>query len=97
MSQTVARLLADSLEAHDIDMIYCVPGESYLGLTNALVEQQPDPPHRLPARGRRRLHGGRRRADARRARRRLRGLARPRPVERDGRRCTPPITMRRRW
>ncbi len=38
MSQTVARLLADSLEAHDIDLIYCVPGESYLGLTNALVD-----------------------------------------------------------
>ncbi|MBN9564303.1 MAG: acetolactate synthase [Alphaproteobacteria bacterium] len=38
MSQTVARLLVDSLEAHDIDLIYCVPGESYLGLTNALVD-----------------------------------------------------------
>jgi acetolactate synthase-1/2/3 large subunit len=38
MSQTVARLLADSLEAHDIDLIFCVPGESYLGLTNALVD-----------------------------------------------------------
>ena len=38
MSQTVARLLVASLEAHDIDLIYCVPGESYLGLTNALVD-----------------------------------------------------------
>jgi acetolactate synthase-1/2/3 large subunit len=31
-------LLVDSLEAHDIDLIYCVPGESYLGFTNALVD-----------------------------------------------------------
>jgi acetolactate synthase-1/2/3 large subunit len=38
MTQTVARLLVDSLEAHDIDLIYCVPGESYLGLTNALAD-----------------------------------------------------------
>jgi acetolactate synthase-1/2/3 large subunit len=39
MSQTVAQLLADSLEAHDIDQIYCVPGESYVGLTSVLVER----------------------------------------------------------
>ncbi len=38
MSRTVARLLAESLEAHGVDQIYCVPGESYIGLTNALVE-----------------------------------------------------------
>ena len=38
MTQTVARLLVESLQAHDIDLIYCVPGESYLGLTNALVD-----------------------------------------------------------
>ncbi|MGE0226707.1 MAG: thiamine pyrophosphate-dependent enzyme [Acetobacteraceae bacterium] len=38
MAQTVARLLVDSLEAHDIDLIYCVPGESYLGMTNALAD-----------------------------------------------------------
>ena len=38
MTQTVARLLVDSLHAHDIDLIYCVPGESYLGLTNALAD-----------------------------------------------------------
>ena len=36
MKRTVARLLAESLQAHDIDLIYCVPGESYLGLTDAL-------------------------------------------------------------
>ena len=39
MSQTVARLLAESLEAHDVDQIYCVPGESYIGLTSALIER----------------------------------------------------------
>ena len=40
MSQTVAaRLLAESLEAHEVDQIYCVPGESYIGLTSALIER----------------------------------------------------------
>ncbi len=39
MTQTVARLLAESLEAHDVDQIYCVPGESYVGLTSALIEK----------------------------------------------------------
>ena len=39
MSQTVARLLAESLEAHDVDQVYCVPGESYVGLTSALIEK----------------------------------------------------------
>src|SRR6201997_7235 len=39
MSQTVARLLAESLEAHDVDQVYCVPGESYVGLTRALLER----------------------------------------------------------
>jgi acetolactate synthase-1/2/3 large subunit len=38
MARVVGRLLVDSLEAHDIDLIYCVPGESYLGFTNALVD-----------------------------------------------------------
>jgi len=38
MKRTVARLLAESLEAHDIDLIYCVPGESYLGLTDAISD-----------------------------------------------------------
>jgi acetolactate synthase I/II/III large subunit len=36
MPRTVARLIAESLEAHDVDQIFCVPGESYIGLTNAL-------------------------------------------------------------
>ena len=39
MSKTVARLLAESLEAHDVDRIFCVPGESYVGLTSALIER----------------------------------------------------------
>jgi thiamine pyrophosphate-dependent acetolactate synthase large subunit-like protein len=39
MPQTVARLLAESLEAHDVDQVYCVPGESYIGLTSALIER----------------------------------------------------------
>src|SRR6201985_3470534 len=36
---TVARLLADSLEAHDVDQIFCVPGESYVGVTSVLTER----------------------------------------------------------
>jgi acetolactate synthase-1/2/3 large subunit len=36
---TVGRLLADSLEAHDVDQIFCVPGESYVGLTSVLTER----------------------------------------------------------
>jgi acetolactate synthase-1/2/3 large subunit len=39
MSQTVARLLAESLEAHDVDQIFCVPGESYVGMTSALLQR----------------------------------------------------------
>ena len=37
---SVAQLLADSLEAHSIDQVFCVPGESYIGLTSALVEKE---------------------------------------------------------
>src|ERR671928_567106 len=39
MSRSVARLLAESLEAHEVDQVYCVPGESYIGLTSALIER----------------------------------------------------------
>lgn len=39
MTQSVARLLVDSLEAHDVDQVYCVPGESYIGLTSTMVER----------------------------------------------------------
>src|SRR4051794_36764544 len=38
MSRTVGRVLAESLIAHDIDTIWMVPGESFLGLTDALTE-----------------------------------------------------------
>ena len=40
MARVVGRLFVDSLEAHDIDLIYCVPGESYLGFTNAMADFQ---------------------------------------------------------
>jgi acetolactate synthase-1/2/3 large subunit len=38
MPKTVARLIAESLQAHDVDLVYCVPGESYLGLTDAISD-----------------------------------------------------------
>src|SRR5689334_4686439 len=38
MTRSVARLLAESLEAHDVDQIFCVPGESYVGLINAITD-----------------------------------------------------------
>lgn len=38
MTRSVGRILAESLAAHGVDLIYCVPGESYLGLTDALTE-----------------------------------------------------------
>ena len=38
MSRTVARLIAESLEAHGVDQVFCVPGESYVGLTTVLAE-----------------------------------------------------------
>jgi acetolactate synthase I/II/III large subunit len=39
VSRTVATVLAESLEAHGVDRIFCVPGESYVGLTSALIER----------------------------------------------------------
>jgi acetolactate synthase-1/2/3 large subunit len=39
MTRTVARLLAESLEAHDVDQIFCVPGESYVGFTSAILQR----------------------------------------------------------
>lgn len=35
----VAHLIADSLIAHGAELIYCVPGESYLGLTDAITDR----------------------------------------------------------
>ncbi len=40
MSRTVARLLAESLEARSMStQIYCVPGESYVGLTSEVLQR----------------------------------------------------------
>jgi glyoxylate carboligase len=41
MTQSAAARLAATLDAHRVDLIYCVPGESYLAVTDALIE----PPH----------------------------------------------------
>ncbi|MBI4182523.1 MAG: acetolactate synthase [Proteobacteria bacterium] len=38
MTQTAARLLAATLDAHGVDLVYCVPGESFLAVTDALIE-----------------------------------------------------------
>ena len=39
MTQPVAEVLAQTLENHGVDCIYCVPGESFLPLTNALRDR----------------------------------------------------------
>ncbi|MEK9905568.1 MAG: thiamine pyrophosphate-binding protein, partial [Rhodospirillales bacterium] len=39
MAQSVSRLITESLEAHDVDQVFCVPGESYIGLTSTMVER----------------------------------------------------------
>jgi acetolactate synthase-1/2/3 large subunit len=39
MTQSVSRLITESLEAHDVDQVFCVPGESYIGLTSTMVER----------------------------------------------------------
>ena len=83
MTRTVARLLAESLEAHDVDQIYLRARRELCRADQRADRAQLDPRRRLPARGRRRLHGGGRRPAARPRRRRDR-LARTRPVERDG-------------
>jgi acetolactate synthase-1/2/3 large subunit len=38
LPRSTGRLVADSLEAHGVDTIFCVPGESFLGLTDALTD-----------------------------------------------------------
>ncbi|MGZ0187529.1 MAG: thiamine pyrophosphate-binding protein, partial [Alphaproteobacteria bacterium] len=40
MGQSVANILADTLDRHGVDVIYCVPGESFLPLTDALRDRQ---------------------------------------------------------
>jgi acetolactate synthase-1/2/3 large subunit len=39
MTQPVAAILAETLANHGVDCIYCVPGESFLPLTNALRDR----------------------------------------------------------
>ena len=39
MSETVANIIASGLELHDIDQIFCVPGESYVGLSSILINR----------------------------------------------------------
>lgn len=38
MKGSAAQLLAATLDAHGVDLAFCVPGESYLGLTDALID-----------------------------------------------------------
>jgi acetolactate synthase-1/2/3 large subunit len=38
MARSVGKLVAESLLAHGADLIFCVPGESFLGLTDALTD-----------------------------------------------------------
>jgi len=38
MPTGAARVLAETLDAHGVDVAYCVPGESYLPLTDALID-----------------------------------------------------------
>ncbi len=38
VKRSVGRLVAESLAAHGADLIYCVPGESFLGLTDAMTD-----------------------------------------------------------
>jgi acetolactate synthase-1/2/3 large subunit len=38
MARTVAHVLTDSLVAHGTDRVFCVPGESYIGFTNAIMD-----------------------------------------------------------
>ena len=38
MSQSTAHVLAATLDAHGVEVAYCVPGESYLPLTDAFID-----------------------------------------------------------
>ena len=38
MSETVANIIASGLELHSVDQIFCVPGESYVGLSSILID-----------------------------------------------------------
>ena len=45
--RTGGQILADQLQIHGVDMAFGVPGESYLGLLDALYDT-PDPLRHLP-------------------------------------------------
>ena len=38
MSQSAAQVLVATLHAHGVDLAYCVPGESFLPLTDAFID-----------------------------------------------------------
>ena len=38
MTKSAAHVLAGTLDMHGVDVAYCVPGESYLPLTDALID-----------------------------------------------------------
>ncbi len=38
MIESAGKKIASSLQLHGVDTIFCVPGESYLGLTDALTD-----------------------------------------------------------
>ena len=84
MARTVARLIAESLQAHDVDLDLLRSRRELSRPDRRALRHELDPACRLPARGGRRLHGGRRRAAARPGRR-LRGVAWPRLEQRHGR------------
>ena len=39
MARSAARVLVDTLDAHGVDVAYCVPGESFLPITDAFLER----------------------------------------------------------
>ena len=39
MSETVATIIASGLELHNVDQVFCVPGESYVGLSSILINR----------------------------------------------------------
>ena len=40
MSRTAARILVDQLLVHGVDRAFCVPGESYLSVIDAMADVQ---------------------------------------------------------
>ena len=93
--RTAARILVDQLLVHGVDTAYCVPGESYLGVLDAIG----DSPIRLvhdPPRGGRGEHGGRlRQADRPAGDLPRHARARARPTPRSA--STPRTRTRLRW